>query len=78
MIHHTLAGLCREVENNQVHTTGPQDAITKNSSVRGCFCFLVHFRVYGRGCAMAYYKMLIEVWCDFDPRKSDLKEIADM
>jgi hypothetical protein len=45
---------------------------------RTVFVFLVHFRVYGRGCAMAYYKMLIEVWCDFDPRKSDLKEIADM
>jgi hypothetical protein len=25
---------------------------------------------------MVYYKVLIEVWCDFDPRKSDLKEIA--
>ena len=25
---------------------------------------------------MAYYKVLIEVWCDWDPRKSDLKEIA--
>jgi hypothetical protein len=25
---------------------------------------------------MAYYKVLIEVWCDFDPRKNDLKEIA--
>jgi hypothetical protein len=24
---------------------------------------------------MAYYKVLIEVWCDWDPRKS-LKEIA--
>jgi len=27
-------------------------------------------------CDMAYYKVLIEVWCDFDPRKNDLKEIA--
>ena len=25
---------------------------------------------------MAYYKVLIEVSCDWDPRKSDLKEIA--
>jgi hypothetical protein len=25
---------------------------------------------------MAYYKVLIEVWCDWDPMKSDLKEIA--
>ena len=28
------------------------------------------------GGVMAYYKVLIEVWCDWDPRKSDLKEIA--
>jgi hypothetical protein len=41
-----------------------------------CFCFLIHSSSYGWGCAMAYYKMLIEVWCDFDPRKSDLKDIA--
>jgi len=27
---------------------------------------------------MAYYKVLIEVWCDWDPRKSDLKELPDM
>ena len=26
---------------------------------------------------MAYYKVLIEVWCDWDPKKSDLKEIAE-
>jgi hypothetical protein len=25
---------------------------------------------------MAYYKVLIEVWCDWDPMKNDLKEIA--
>jgi len=25
---------------------------------------------------MVYYKVLIEIWCDFDPRKNDLKEIA--
>ena len=24
---------------------------------------------------MAYYKVLLEVWCDWDPEKSDLKEI---
>jgi len=25
---------------------------------------------------MTYFKVLIEVWCDWDPKKSDLKEIA--
>ena len=25
---------------------------------------------------MAYYKVRIELWCDWHPRKSDLKEIA--
>jgi hypothetical protein len=25
---------------------------------------------------MAYHKVLIEVWCDWNPSKSDLKEIA--
>jgi hypothetical protein len=25
---------------------------------------------------MAYYKVLIEVWCNWDPKKSDLKEIV--
>jgi hypothetical protein len=25
---------------------------------------------------MAYYKVRIEVWCDWDPRKSDLDDIA--
>ena len=28
------------------------------------------------GGPMAYYKVLIEIWCDFDPRKNDLREIA--
>lgn len=40
------------------------------------FCFLIHFRVYGRGCAMAYYKVRIEVWCDWNPADSDLDDIA--
>ena len=43
---------------------------------RGCFCFLVHFRVYGWGCAMAYYKVRIEVWCDWNPAESDLDDIT--
>ncbi len=25
---------------------------------------------------MAYYKVRIEVWCDWDPKESDLEEIA--
>jgi hypothetical protein len=25
---------------------------------------------------MAYYKIRIEVWCDWDPEESDLEEIA--
>ena len=26
---------------------------------------------------MAYYKVRIEVWCDWNPAKSDLEEIAE-
>jgi len=26
---------------------------------------------------MAYYKVRIEVWCDWDPVESDLEEIAE-
>jgi hypothetical protein len=26
---------------------------------------------------MAYYNVRIEVWCDWDPAESDLKEIAE-
>jgi hypothetical protein len=26
---------------------------------------------------MAYYKVLIEVWCNWDPEASDLKEIVE-
>ena len=32
--------------------------------------------VTGRGCAMAYYKVRIEVWCDWNPAESDLDDIA--
>jgi hypothetical protein len=38
--------------------------------------FLVHFGLYCRGCAMAYYKVRIEVWCDWNPAESDLEDIA--
>jgi hypothetical protein len=40
------------------------------------FVFLVHFGPYCRGCAMAYYKVRIEVWCDWNPAESDLDDIA--
>jgi hypothetical protein len=39
--------------------------------------FLVHFRVYGRKeVRMEYYKVRIEVWCDWNPAESDLADIA--
>jgi len=25
---------------------------------------------------MAYYKLLIQIWCDWDPEESDLEEIG--
>ena len=28
------------------------------------------------GCAMAYYKVRIEVWCDWNPAESDLEDIS--
>jgi hypothetical protein len=28
------------------------------------------------GCGMAYYKVRIEVWCDWNPAESDLEDIA--
>jgi len=36
---------------------------------------LIHFRIW-RGCVMAFYKVRIEVWCDWNPAESDLDEIA--
>jgi hypothetical protein len=54
----------------------PSDTPLAPYSEWGCFCFLVHFRVYGRGCVMAYYKVRIEVWCDWNPAESDLEDIA--
>ena len=40
------------------------------------FVFLVHSTLYGWGCAMAYYKVRIEVWCDWNPAESDLDDIT--
>ena len=48
----------------------------QNSPLRGCFCFLIHSSLYAGGGAMAYYKVRIEVWCDWNPAESDLDEIA--
>ena len=53
----------------------PSDTPLAPYSAWGCSWLLVHFRVYGWGCAMAYYEVLIEVWCNWDPRASDLEEI---
>ena len=47
-----------------------------HTSAPGCFCFLIHSTLYCRGCAMAYYKVRIEVWCDWNPAESDLEDIA--
>jgi len=64
------------VYGNQGGMASRSDTRLLHSSARGCFCFLIHFRVYGRGCAMAYYKVRIEVWCDWNPAESDLDDIA--
>jgi hypothetical protein len=32
--------------------------------------------VDGKEISMAYYKILLEVWCDWDPAESDLEEIV--
>jgi len=46
-------------------------------SLAGLFLVvLIHFRVYGWGSAMAYYKVRIEVWCDWNPAEGDLDDIA--
>jgi hypothetical protein len=36
---------------------------------------LIHSTLYAGG-AMAYYKVRIEVWCDWNPAESDLDDIA--
>jgi len=35
-----------------------------------------NLRLHQGGCAMAYYKVRIEVWCDWNPAESDVEEIA--
>jgi hypothetical protein len=46
-------------------------------SLAGLFLVLGTLRaILPEGGAMTYFKVLIEVWCDWDPKKSDLKEIA--
>ena len=48
----------------------------QNSPLRGCFCFLITLPRIWPGCAMAYYKVRIEVWCDWNPAESDLDDIT--
>ena len=48
---------------------------TKQSLV-GLFLFLDTLPRICRGCAMAYYKVRIEVWCDWNPAESDLDDIT--
>ena len=35
-----------------------------------------NLRLHQGGCAMAYYKVRIEVWCDWNPAESDLDDIT--
>ena len=45
-------------------------------SLAGLFFFLGTLQRIWRGCAMAYYKVRIEAWCDWNPAESDLDDIA--
>ena len=42
----------------------------------GLFLVLDTLHRICRGCAMAYYKVRIEVWCDWNPAESDLDDIT--
>ena len=48
----------------------------QNSPLRGGFCFSITLPRIWLGCAMAYYKARIEVWCDWNPAESDLDDIT--
>jgi hypothetical protein len=54
--------------------------LVSKQSLRERFLFLdtLHPILPGmaKGCAMAYYKVRIEVWCDWNPADSDLDDIA--
>ena len=45
-------------------------------SLAGLFLFIDTLHPMMLGCAMAYYKVRIEVWCDWNPGESDLEDIA--
>jgi hypothetical protein len=38
--------------------------------------FAVEDTFFRKGAVMAYYKVRIEVWCDWNPGESDLEEIV--
>jgi hypothetical protein len=40
-------------------------------------CIRTEYNSYGRRRSDAYYKVRIEVWCDWNPAESDLEEIAE-
>ena len=42
----------------------------------GLLLFLDTLPSIRRGCAMAYYKVRLEVWCDWNPAESDLDDIV--
>ena len=54
----------------------PQIRRLLHTSAPGCFLVLDTLPRIGWGCAMAYYKVRIEVWCDWNPAESDLDDIA--
>jgi hypothetical protein len=59
------------------HPVVIKEGVYLRHAFAGCFCFLIHFRLHGRReVRMAYYKVRIEVWCDWNPAESDLDEIA--
>src|SRR5207248_478816 len=48
----------------------------QKQSRAGLFLFSWYTSAYIAGGAMAYYKVRIEVWCDWNPAESDLDDIA--
>ena len=50
--------------------------ISGRAALTGLFLFLGTFPRIWLGVWMAYYKVRIEVWCDWNPAESDLDDIA--
>jgi hypothetical protein len=48
----------------------------QNSPLRGGFCFSITLPRIWLGCAMAYYKARIEVWCDWNPAERGALQIS--